>query len=92
MDRAGANDAEQERRRARRDFVRRHHPDRGGDAERFRRGLADFDAPAYPSVEQARPPLAETLARAVGRWAADLRRVPGQVRDAYREGRAGEAP
>ena len=32
-------------RRARRTFIRTHHPDRGGDPERFVAGLAQFDWP-----------------------------------------------
>lgn len=30
--------------RRRREFIRMHHPDRGGDAERFIAGLRAFDA------------------------------------------------
>lgn len=71
---------EQERRRARRDFARRHHPDRGGDPETFAAGMRAFDAPA---------PLVDRVARSAGRLLADLRRLPDQVRDAYREGRDG---
>ncbi|MBE7195119.1 MAG: hypothetical protein INR66_21900 [Gordonia polyisoprenivorans] len=32
-------------RQARREFIRTHHPDRGGDVEAFRSGLARFDQP-----------------------------------------------
>lgn len=31
---------------ARREFVRTHHPDRGGDPETFMTGLAGFDSPS----------------------------------------------
>jgi hypothetical protein len=31
-------------RRVRRDFIRTHHPDAGGNHDNFIRGLADFDA------------------------------------------------
>jgi hypothetical protein len=47
-------DAEQRHRRARREFIRRHHPDRGGDSAEFVAGLAELDVPAEPEVE-ARP-------------------------------------
>ena len=36
-------DDEQSRRRARREFIRAHHPDRGGDPAAFAAGLADLD-------------------------------------------------
>jgi curved DNA-binding protein CbpA len=36
--------SEDERRRARKAFVREHHPDRGGDPNAFTEGLARFDA------------------------------------------------
>jgi len=65
-------DDEQSRRRARREFIRTHHPDRGGDPGAFADGLAAYDrlprrapaaAPALsaplsgpPSPERPRPP------------------------------------
>ena len=36
-------DDEQSRRRARREFIRTHHPDRGGDPGAFAAGLAAYD-------------------------------------------------
>ena len=36
-------DDEQSRRRARREFIRAHHPDRGGDPAAFAAGLAELD-------------------------------------------------
>ena len=42
MDEPGA------RRRARREFIRTHHPDRGGDPARFAAGLAEFDRADQP--------------------------------------------
>jgi len=45
-----------EQRRARRAFIAAHHPDRGGDAEAFRRGLAALDAvAAQPAPAPGRP-------------------------------------
>lgn len=81
---AEAND-EERRRRSRREFIRVHHPDRGGDPESFRLGLDAFDA--VPPAAPAGIPLAEALARRAGRWLAELRRLPRDMRDAYREGR-----
>jgi hypothetical protein len=34
------------RRARRREFIRTHHPDRGGDPQSFIAGLAEFDIPA----------------------------------------------
>ena len=44
-------DNEQSRRRARREFIRAHHPDRGGDPDAFAAGLAAYDrhAPCAPA-------------------------------------------
>jgi len=41
-------DDEQSRRRARREFIRAHHPDRGGDPDAFAAGLAAYDRPPHP--------------------------------------------
>jgi hypothetical protein len=49
-------DDEQSRRRARREFIRTHHPDRGGDPYAFAAGLADLD----------RSPVRDPPARVVG--------------------------
>lgn len=35
-------------RRARREFIRTHHPDRGGDPAHFAAGLAEFDRADQP--------------------------------------------
>ena len=43
-------DAEQQRRAARREFIRAHHPDHGGDPAEFAAGLARLDS------EPTRPP------------------------------------
>ena len=40
--------SEDERRRARRAFVREHHPDRGGDPDAFTEGLARLDSTDQP--------------------------------------------
>ena len=45
-------DDEQSRRRARREFIRTHHPDRGGDPAAFAAGLAAYDrrSPGEPAA------------------------------------------
>jgi hypothetical protein len=43
MTRPIGSDAPSARRRERREFIRAHHPDAGGDHDDFIRGLADFD-------------------------------------------------
>ncbi len=81
---------EAQRRRSRREFIRRNHPDVGGDATTFREGLDSFDSsPSTPSAAPVNAPLGDRLARAVGRHAHRLSRVPGAMRDAYRDGRNG---
>ena len=45
---------EDDRRRARRAFVREHHPDRGGDPTKFTEGLARFEDPDQDSDQPAR--------------------------------------
>lgn len=63
-------DGEQSRRDARREFIRAHHPDHGGDPAAFAAGLADFDrlrpgAPAARVVVVADTPLLASLLRAL---------------------------
>ena len=48
------SDPEQSRRRARRAFIRTHHPDAGGDHAGFVTGLAELDA--RPDVDTHTPP------------------------------------
>lgn len=73
--------------RARREFIRRHHPDVGGDPEAFVRGLAAFDPvvrpadvaggllqPTAPTGVVARPRRRRRLAR---RLDALAQRLPG---------------
>lgn len=43
------HDADKERRRQRRDYIRAHHPDRGGDPEQFVIGLAALDRSDLPA-------------------------------------------
>ena len=45
----GLVDDEQSRRRARREFIRTHHPDRGGDPDAFAAGLAAYDRLPRPA-------------------------------------------
>jgi hypothetical protein len=77
-------DDEQSRRRARREFIRAHHPDRGGDPAAFAAGLAELDqslagGPAPRVVVVADTPwlvsLLTVLMRRIG-W----RRPPPRVR------------
>jgi hypothetical protein len=64
---------DQARRRARREFIRSHHPDHGGDTAVFAVGLAEFDQfpvdgpPARVVVVPDRP-LLVSLATALMRW------------------------
>ncbi len=63
-------DDEQSRRRARREFIRAHHPDRGGDPGAFAAGLAAYDRlphrpPAARIVVVADQPLLVSLVTAV---------------------------
>ena len=77
-------DDERARRRARREFVRGHHPDRGGDPAVFVAGLAALD---HPRVRPARArvvvipdrPWLVTLLTAVARQAG-WRAPPPRVR------------
>jgi hypothetical protein len=48
-------DAEERRRLARREFIRDHHPDRGGDPDDFIAGLAELDVPESEPSPQAVP-------------------------------------
>ena len=59
-------DAEQSRRSVRREFIRAHHPDRGGDSAAFAAGLAELDQfaagwPARVVVIADRPLLVNLL-------------------------------
>jgi hypothetical protein len=66
-------DDEQSRRRARREFIRTHHPDRGGDPEAFAAGLAALDRLPHPGpaarivVVADRPVLVSLLAAVLRR-------------------------
>jgi hypothetical protein len=48
MSGAGGEDRAAEAARRRREFIRDHHPDRGGDADSFIAGLRGFDAGRAP--------------------------------------------
>jgi hypothetical protein len=77
-------DDEQSRRRARREFIRSYHPDRGGDPDAFAAGIAAYDrlpprAPAIRIVVVADTPWLLRLLRPVLRrmgW----RRPPPRVK------------
>ena len=51
-------------RRARRTFIRAHHPDRGGDPEQFVAGLARFEPAPIRVVIRPRPTWRSRLAAA----------------------------
>ena len=76
-------DDERTRRSARREFIRAHHPDRGGDPAVFVAGLADYDpvlaSPRLRVVVVARPSRSRRLMAAAAR-AAGWHRPPPRVR------------
>jgi hypothetical protein len=77
-------DGSQSRRRARREFIRAHHPDRGGDPAAFAAGLAGLDhltadwPPARVVVVADTPLLVSLLTALMHR--AGWRRPPPRVR------------
>jgi len=77
-------DAEQSRRSVRREFIRAHHPDRGGDPVAFAAGLAELDQfaassrPARVVVVAHTPLLVRQLTALMHR--AGWRRPPPRVR------------
>lgn len=74
----------EEVKRRRREFIRVHHPDRGGDADAFIAGLRAFGAKGQPPLAGPLPrvvvvrrrPWPVRLARAVARWLRPGQRVP----------------
>jgi hypothetical protein len=74
------DDEQSRRRRARREFIRVHHPDAGGDPADFVTGLAALDRPpAARVVVVADPPLLARLLTAL-MHRAGWRRPPPRVR------------
>jgi len=69
---------------ARREFVRRHHPDRGGDPDVFQAGLETFAANPGPgpgvgvTAVRRQGPLREVVLGLVRRWRR--RHAPPRVR------------
>jgi len=67
---------------ARREFVRRHHPDRGGDPDVFQAGLKTFAANPGPgggvTAVRRQGPLREVVLGLVRRWRR--RHAPPRVR------------
>ncbi len=65
-------------RRARRAAAKRHHPDRGGDAEALHEALAAVDRDFGRSSRPSRPPrpvvVVRSRRRRMARWAARLAR------------------
>jgi hypothetical protein len=62
---------EQSRRRARREFIRAHHPDRGGDPAAFVAGLAAYD---QPTTSAAAAPAARVVIVPDTPWLVSLLR------------------
>ena len=69
--------------RPRRDFIREHHPDRGGDPELFIAGLRAFGEDVWPRDEPLpkvvvvrRRPWWARLVRAVSRLLSEDKRAP----------------
>jgi hypothetical protein len=58
-------------RRRRRDFIRAHHPDRGGDPAAFIVGIRSFD-PADPAGAAGREPLPPVRVVRRRAWPAQL--------------------
>jgi hypothetical protein len=58
----GDEDRAAEAGRRRREFIRTHHPDRGGDTESFIAGLRLFDT-EQPSADSVPPPKVTVFAR-----------------------------
>jgi len=88
-----------EKGKARRLFVRKHHPDLGGDVDSFREGLKTFEAPPEPASPAApaappvtAPPVTDRLAKGLGRFIAKTAAMPGEVKDAYKDGRNTDNP
>jgi hypothetical protein len=77
-------DDEQSRRRARREFIRTYHPDRGGDPDAFAAGLAAYDRLPHPGpaarvvVVADRPVLVSLLTAMLRRMG--WRRPPPRVK------------
>lgn len=67
---------DQQRRRARREFIRTRHPDRGGDPAAFAAGLAELDL-ARVSVPSARVTLVTDTPLLLGLLKALVRRISG---------------
>jgi hypothetical protein len=77
-------EGEQSRRSVRREFIRAHHPDRGGDPAAFAAGLAELDQfaagwPATRVVVAADTPLLVSVLTAL-MHRAGWRRPPPRVR------------
>jgi hypothetical protein len=66
--------------RRRREFIRTHHPDRGGDAESFVAGLRRFDDEQDPAVPDPDPrPRVTVVPRQP--WSTRLVRAVQRLRD-----------
>lgn len=85
--------------------MRKHHPDLGGDVDSFREGMKTFQAPPEPPASPAAPaappvtappvtapPVTDRLAKGLGRFIAKTAAMPGEVKDAYKDGRNTDNP
>jgi hypothetical protein len=80
-----ASDVGSAQRRARRDFIRAHHPDAGGNHDDFITGLADLDAGPRPSPA-ARPTPVTVVSRSA--WPVSLTTIVlRRIRRRYQEPR-----
>jgi hypothetical protein len=78
----GYADEDERRRARRREFIRTHHPDRGGDPAAFITGLADLDRGERPGDDRADRVRVTVVARRpiLARLWRALRRRPGPRR------------
>jgi hypothetical protein len=90
-----------DRKSERRSFVRRNHPDVGGDPEIFQAGMKAYDEPPTPPAPITTPPApkapaTDRMARGLGRLAAkavsNVTATANHTREAYREGRDTDRP
>jgi hypothetical protein len=72
---SGSEDGAEEAGRRRREFIRAHHPDRGGDAESFIEGLRAIEAEQAPGDQPPRVVVVPHQRWPIRLAAAAVRRV-----------------